>query len=156
MVSCISTLITFVLLLGSSVRVLKAATFNMNSVNPWKWQNSMADIFQCIFEKISEHVFCRTTVNCYFGTKGVNIAHQLFCLSHELLQIRPKLKCSKFFYKFLLGIIFGGLCLKNAFDQEKVTQIWGETKRCSAKMLVGKVVPWVITEELTFVNRTAV
>ena len=142
--------------LGGSVRVLKAAAFNRNSVRPWKLQNSMADIFQFIFKKISEHVFYRTTVNCYFGTKGVNIAHQLFCLSHELLQIRPKLKCSKFFYKFLLGIIFGGLCLKNAFDQEKVTQIWGETKRCSAKMLVGKVVPWVITEELTFVNRTAV
>ena len=79
-----------------------------------------------------------------------------FVLSHELLQIRPKLKCYKFFDKFLLGIIFGGLYLKKAFDQEKVTQIWGETKRCSAKMLVGKVVPWKITKEFTFVNRTAV
>ena len=31
-----------------------------------------------------------------------------------------------------------------------------ETKRCSSKMLVGKVVPWKITKEFTFVNRTTV
>ena len=33
---------------------------------------------------------------------------------------------------------------------------FGETKTCSAKMLVGKVAPQKITEEFTFVNRTAV
>ena len=97
--------------------------------------------------------------------EGVNIGHQLFCLSQELLQKRPKFRFLNFCYKFLLGIIFGGLCLKNAFDLEKATKIYllsekkennffGETKRCSAKMLVGKVVPRKITEELIFVNRT--
>ena len=30
-----------------------------------------------------------------------------------------------------------------------------KTKKCSAKMLVGKVVPQKITGEFTFVNRTA-
>ena len=60
---------------GSSVRVLKAAAFKRFSVRPcWspillKLQNSIAGVFQCIFNKISEHVFYRTTVNWYFGTK---------------------------------------------------------------------------------------
>ena len=38
--------------------------------------------------------------------EGVNIGHQLFCLSQELLQKRPKFRF--FTFKFLLGIIFGG------------------------------------------------
>ena len=60
---------------GSSVRVLKAAAFKRFSVRPcWspillKLQNSIAGVFQCIFNKISEHVFYRTTMNWYFGTK---------------------------------------------------------------------------------------
>ena len=62
-------------LLGSSVWVLKATTFKRFSVRPcWspillKLQNSIAGVFQCIFNKISEHVFYRTTMNWYFGTK---------------------------------------------------------------------------------------
>ena len=61
--------------LGSSVRVLKAAAFKRFYVRPcWspillKLQNSIAGVFLCIFKKISEHVFYRTTMNCYFGTK---------------------------------------------------------------------------------------
>ena len=55
--------------------------------------------------------------------EGVNIGHQLFCLSQELLQKIPKFRFLNFCYKILLGIIFGGLCLKNAFDQEKATKI---------------------------------
>ena len=55
--------------------------------------------------------------------EGVNIGHQLFCLSQELLQKRPKLRFFNFCNRLLLGIIFGGLCLKNAFDLEKVTKI---------------------------------
>ena len=76
MVSCITTLIIFVLVVGSSVRVLKVAAFKRFSVRPcWspillKLQNSdISGVFQCIFKKISEHVFYRTTMNCYFGTK---------------------------------------------------------------------------------------
>ena len=57
--------------------------------------------------------------------EGVNIGHQLFCLSQELLQKRPKFRFCNFCYnyKFLVDIIFGGLCLKNAFDLKKVTKI---------------------------------
>ena len=61
--------------MGNSVRVLKAAVFKRFSVRPcWspillKLQNSIAGVFQCIFNKISEHVFYRTTMNWYFGTK---------------------------------------------------------------------------------------
>ena len=68
MVICITTLII-------SVRVLKATAFKRFSVRTcWspilpKLQNAIAGIFQCIFKKISEHVFYRTTMNCYFGTK---------------------------------------------------------------------------------------
>ena len=60
---------------GSSVRVLKAAAFKRFSVRPcWspillKLQNSIAGVFQCIFNKISEHVFYKTTMKCYLGTK---------------------------------------------------------------------------------------
>ena len=61
--------------MGSSVQVLKAVTFKRFSGHPcWspillKLQNSIAGVFQCIFNKISEHVFYRTTMNWYFGTK---------------------------------------------------------------------------------------
>ena len=61
--------------LASSVRVPKAATFKRFSVRPcWspillKLQNSIAGVFQCIFNKISEHVFYKTKMKCYFGTK---------------------------------------------------------------------------------------
>ena len=51
--------------------------------------------------------------------EGVNTGHQLSCLSQELFQKRPKFRFLNFCCKFLLGIIFGGLGLKNAFDQEK-------------------------------------
>ena len=101
--------------------------------------------------------------------EGVNTGHQLSCLSQELFQKRPKFRFLNFCCKFLLGIIFGGLGLKNAFDQEKAKKkkkfllekkerklFYGETKRCSKKMLIGRVVPRKITEEFTFVNRTAV
>ena len=54
---------------------------------------------------------------------GVNIGHQLFCLSKELLQKSPKLRFFNFCYKFLLGIIFGCLSLKEPFDHEKATKI---------------------------------
>ena len=44
-----------------------------------------------------------------------------------------------------------------AFVRKEGKEIsFGETKKCSAKMLVGEVVPRKITEEFTFVNRTAV
>ena len=121
---------------GSSVRVLKAAAFKRFSVRPcWspillKFQNSIAGIFQCIFNKISGHVFYRKqwTGTLEIKKEDVNIGHQLFCLSQELLQKRPKFRFFNFCYKFPLGIIFGGYHffkhnLKNIFDQEKATKI---------------------------------
>ena len=55
--------------------------------------------------------------------ESVNIGYQLFCLSQELLQKRPKFRFLNFCCKFLLCIIFGGLCLKNAFDLENARNI---------------------------------
>ena len=40
--------------------------------------------------------------------------------------------------------------------KERREIFYEETKRCSAKLLVGKVVPQKISEEFTFVNRTTV
>ena len=62
---------------GSSVRVQKTATFKRLSVRPcWspillKLHNSIAGVFHCIFKKISEHVFYRTTMNGHSGTRKV-------------------------------------------------------------------------------------
>ena len=101
----VKTLIIFVFCSGRSVWVIKTAAYKRFSVRPcWtsillKLQNSITGVFQCIFNKSSEHVFYRTTMNWYFGTKGVNSGHQLFCLSQELLQKIPKLR----FFKFLLS-----------------------------------------------------
>ena len=64
--------------------------------------------------------------------EGVNTGHQLSCLSQELFQKRPKFRFLNFCCKFLLGIIFGGLGLKNAFDQEK------EKKKKKKKVFAGK------------------
>ena len=97
--------------MGSSVRVLKAAAFKKFSVRPcWspillKLQNSIAGVFQCIFNKISEHVFYRTTMNWYFETKKERCK---YWSSIVLFQ-------SGFFnfcYKFLLGITFRGVVFK--------------------------------------------
>ena len=110
--------------LGSLVRVLKATAFKRFSVRPcWspilpKFQNSIAGVFQCIFKKISEHVIYRTTINCYFATKKVRFK---YCSSIVLFESEITSDQSSdflLFVKFLLGIIFVGLCLKNAFDQE--------------------------------------
>ena len=60
--------------LGNSVRVLKVAVKKF-SVRPcWipillKLQNSTAGVFQWDLKKILEHLFYRTTANCYLGTK---------------------------------------------------------------------------------------
>ena len=99
------------------------------------------------------------TATLELKTEGVNIGHQFFCLSQELLQKIPKFRFFNFCFKFLLGIIFGPRKInKNiAFvGKERKETFLGETKGCSAKMLVGKVVPRKITEEFTFMNRTAV
>ena len=61
--------------MGSSVQVLKSVSFQRLSVRPsWsptllKFQNPIAGVFQCFFNKISEHDLCRTTIDWYFGTK---------------------------------------------------------------------------------------
>ena len=107
-------------------------------------QNSTVSVFQQIFRKN----FYRTTANCYFGSKKGRckcIGHQQFCLSQELLEKRQSSDFFDFCQKFLSGIIFRGLCLKNIFDQEQTTKIqlllekeerkfFEETKKCSAKM----------------------
>ena len=153
---------------GYSVWVLKAATFKRFSVRPcWspillREQNSIAGVFQCIFNKISEQVFYITTVNWYIGTKKWRCKYwsSIVCLSEELLQKRQKFRSFNFFYiKVSFLHHFWGLCLKNAVDQEKQQKysfcwkrmkiiFFGETKWCSTKMLVK------ITKEFTFVNRT--
>ena len=111
--------------LGSSAQVLKAAVFKRFSVcSCWspiflKFQNSIAGVFQCIFKKISEHVFYGTTMNWFFGTKKGRCKYWSSIVLFESGIISEKFRFLNFCCKFLLGIIFGGLGLKNAFDQEK-------------------------------------
>ena len=159
--------------LGSSVRVLKAAAFKRFSVRPcWspillKLQNSIAGVFLCIFKKILEHVFYRTTMNCYFGTKKGRCKYWSIALFESGIT-SEKTKVQIFW--FLLQISFyhfrGAMFNERLWPRKSNKNIvlvgkekkffFGETKRCSAKILLGKVVPRKITEEFTFVNRTAV
>ena len=140
MISCITTLIIFVLCSGKFSPSTKSSAFKRFSVRPSR-------AFSSVFSIKFQNTF--STEQQWTGTlelkkEGVNIGHQLFCLNQELLQKRPKFKFFNFCYKFLLGILFGEV------------NFFGETKRCSAKMLVCIVVSRKITEEFTFVNRTPV
>ena len=96
--------------LGSSVRVLKAAALKWFSVRPsWssillKLQNSIAGVFQCIFKKISEHIFCRPTMNCYFETKIGRCKYWTSIVLFESGITSEKTKVQIF--KFLLQVSF--------------------------------------------------
>ena len=157
-------------ILWSSVRVLKAAAFKRFSVSPcWspillKLQNSIAGIFQCIFNKISGHFFCRTTINWYFGTKKVRCKYwsSIVLLESGITSEETKIQIFKFLLKVSVRYHFRGVMFKERFwtsksnkkysfcrKRKKIIFFW-ETKRCSAKMLVGKVVPRKINEEFTF------
>ena len=129
-----------------------------------KLQNSIGGVFQCIFNKISENVFYKTTMNWYFGTKKGRCKYW-----SSIVLFESEIKQSSYFLIFVTSFcsvsFLGGYfkeCLwprksnKNiAFvGKERFFFFFWETKRCSAKMLVGKVVPRKITEEFTFVNRT--
>ena len=96
--------------MGSSVRVIKAAAFKTFSVRPcWtpillKLQNSIAGVFQCIFNKISEHVFYRTTMNWYFGTKKGRCKYWSSIVLFQSGSTSKKIKVQIF--KFLLQVSF--------------------------------------------------
>ena len=75
-------------------------------------------VLQCIFKKISEHAFYRTTVNYYLGTNKVRFKYWSSIVSFESGITSEKTKVQ------ILGIYhFRGLYLKNIFDQEKATKI---------------------------------
>ena len=95
---------------GNSVRVPKTAAFKRSSVCPcWspillKLQNSIAGVFQCIFNKISEHVFYRTTMNWYFGTKKGRCKYWSSIVLFQSGSTSKKIKVQIF--KFLLQVSF--------------------------------------------------
>ena len=95
---------------GSSVRVIKAAAFKAFSVRPcWtpillKLQNSIAGVFQCIFNKISEHIFYRTTMNWYFGTKKGRCKYWSSIVLFQSGSTSKKIKVQ--ILKFLLQVSF--------------------------------------------------
>ena len=117
--------------MGSSARVLKAAAFKRFSIRPcWspmflKLQNSIVGVFQCIFNKISEHVFYRTTMNWYFGTKKGRCKYwsSIVLFESGITSEETKVQIFKFLLKVSVRYHFGGLCLKKAIDLEKVTKI---------------------------------
>ena len=121
--------------------------------------------FPVYFQKISEHIFYRTTMNCCFGTKKGRYKYwsSIVLLESGITLENIKVQICKFCYKILLGIYFGEVIFKEHLWPrksnkniaiEKERNFFWETKKCSAKMLVGKVVPQKITKEFTFVNRT--
>ena len=95
---------------GSSVRVIKAAVFKRFSLRPcWspillKLQNSIAGVFQCVFNKISEHIFYRTTMNWYFGTKKGRCKYWSSIVLFQSGSTSKKIKVQIF--KFLLQVSF--------------------------------------------------
>ena len=135
---------------GSSVRVIKAAAFKMFSVCPcWtpillKLQNSIARVFQCIFNKISEHVFYRTTMNWYFGTKKGRCKYWSSIVLFQSGSTSKKIKVQIF--KFLLQVSFRyhfrGVMFKERFwprkskknivlSEKKERLFFWELKSCS-------------------------
>ena len=135
---------------GSSVRVIKAAAFKAFSVRPcWtpillKLQNSIAGVFQCIFNKISEHVFYRTTMNWYFGTKKGRCKYWSSIVLFQSGSTSKKIKVQIF--KFLLQVSFRyhfrGVMFKERFwprkskknivlSEKKERLFFWELKSCS-------------------------
>ena len=162
---------------GSSVQVVKATAFKRFSVRPcWspillKLQNFIEGVFQCIFKKISEHVFYRTTMNCFFGTKKGRCKYWSSIVLFEpgIISEKTKVQIFKFLLQVSFRYHFRGVRFKERFwprkskkkkkfllEKKERKLFYGETKRCSKKMLIGRVVPRKITEKFTFVNRTAV
>ena len=164
--------------LGSSAQVLKAAVFKRFSVcSCWspiflKFQNSIAGVFQCIFKKISEYVFYGTTMNWFFGTKKGRCKYwsSIVLFESGIISEKTKVQILKFLLQVSFRYHFRGVRFKERFwprkskkkkkkfllEKKERKLFYGETKRCSKKMLIGRVVPRKITEEFTFVNRTAV
>ena len=115
-------------LLGSSVRVLKATTFKRFSVRPcWspillKLQNSdISGVFQCIFKKISEHVFYRTTMNCYFGTKKGRCKYcsSIVLFESGITSEKTKVQIFKFLSQVSLKYHFSGAIFKECLWPRK-------------------------------------
>ena len=117
---------------GSSVWVIKAAAFKTFSVRPcWtpillKLQNSIAGVFQCIFNKISEHIFYRTTMNWYFGTKKGRCKYWSSIVLFQSGSTSKKIKVQIF--KFLLQVSFRyhfrGVMFKERFWPRKSKKIY--------------------------------
>ena len=93
---------------GSSVRIIKAAAFKTFSVRPC-WTSillklQIAGVFQCIFNKISEYIFYRTTMNWYFGTKKGRCKYWSSIVLFQSGSTSKKIKVQIF--KFLLQVSF--------------------------------------------------
>ena len=112
---------------GSSVRVLKAAAFKRFSVRScWspillKLQNSIAGVFQCIFNKISEHVFYRTTMNWYFGTKKGRCKYwsSIVLFESGITSEKTKVQIFKFLSQVSLKYHFSGAIFKECLWPRK-------------------------------------
>ena len=106
----------------NSVWVLKAANFIRFSVCPcWspillRLQNSIAGVFQCIFNKISEHVFYRTSslLNWYFGTKKWRWKYwsSIVLFESGITSEKTKVQIFKFLLKVSFGHHFWGIMFK--------------------------------------------
>ena len=114
-------------MVGSSVRVLKAAAFKRFSVRPcWstillKLQNSIAGVFKCIFNKISGHVLYKTTMNWYFGTKKERCKYWLSIVLFEsgITSEETKVQIFKFLLQVSVRCHFRGVMFKECLWPRK-------------------------------------
>ena len=147
MLSCITTLITLIIF------VLCAGKFSpSNKSNPPLkdflyvhvgaifYESSISSVFQCFFNKIFKNFVTRFFRYHFFWGEAV-VGERGWLMLKKKNHKNKNNKNNK----------------NTAFVRKEGKEIsFGETKKCSAKMLVGEVVPRKITEEFTFVNGTTV
>ena len=118
-------------IVGSSVRVLKAAAFKRCSGRPCcslillKLQNSIVGVFQCIFNKISEYIFYRTTMNWYFGTKKGRCKYwsSIVLFESGITSEETKVQIFKFLLQVSVRYHFQGVMFKERLWPRKSNKI---------------------------------
>ena len=123
MVSCITFLKIFVFCRGKfSQSTFSTNAFKRFSVRAcWspillKLQNSIAGVFQCIFNKISEHACYRTTMNWYFGAKKRRCKYWSTIVLFEsgVTSEETKVQIFYFLLKFSVRYHFRGFMFKDS------------------------------------------
>ena len=114
---------------GSSVRIIQAAAFKTFTVRPC-WTSillklQIARVFQCIFNKISEYIFYRTTMNWYFGTKKGRCKYwsSIVLFESGITSEETKVQIFKFLLQVSVRYHFQGVMFKERLWPRKSNKI---------------------------------